>query len=74
MMRLPPHVAVIYDPVKLVPLRFYVNEDHEDGQHMFTIKPGHGEAVAVISKQEVRGLSLQDIARKAILKRIGISF
>lgn len=68
-MALPPHVAVIYEAETLVPLRVYVNEDHEDGQHMFTIQPGPGEVVAVVPKSEVRGLDLQAVAQKALPKR-----
>lgn len=63
---LPPHVAVIYDSETLTPLRVYVNEDHEDGAHIFTIQPDNNEIIKRIAKSEVRGLSLYEIANKAI--------
>lgn len=62
---MPPHVAVIYDAITSVPLRVYVNEDHEDGAHIFTIQPGENETISRIAKSEVRGLSLAEIASKA---------
>lgn len=64
-MRLPPHVAVIFDSQDTL-LRVYVNEDHEDGNHMFTIEPGEGERVVVLPKSKVRGLSLSDIGKVAL--------
>lgn len=67
-MPLPPHVAVVFDAKTRTPLRIYVNEDHEDGSHMFTINPGIGEGISIVAKDAVRGLSLPDIARVAMSK------
>lgn len=69
----PPYVAVVHDVETNSLLRIYINEDHEDGAHMFSIKPGLNERITLIPKSEVRGLSLDAIGNKAKLQWLSFS-